>query len=93
MTAEILRIQKGKDFAQAVILTYRENRAYIGWFSSPMMNRETFKERLIKFHKDYDIQFITGDFNARQPRWCTNLDGNRRGTQLLHHIRKFPEYK
>lgn len=93
VTAEIKRVQNGNDFAQAVVLTDREERAYVGWYSSPVMSRAAFKETITKIHNDYDVQFFTGDFNARHPRWCTNHDGNRRGTQLLQHIRNHPEYQ
>lgn len=93
VTAEIKRIHEGNDFAQAIVLTDREEKAYIGWYCSPMMSRDAFRNELTKLYKDYDVQFITGDFNARHPRWCTSHDGNRRGTQLLHFIRACPEYQ
>lgn len=93
VTAEVMRIQDGNDFAQAVVLTDREERAYVGWYSSPVMSRAAFREAITRLHKDYDVQFLTGDFNARHPRLCTSHDGNRRGTQLLQDIRCYPEYQ
>lgn len=93
VTAEIRKIQEGNDFAQAVVLTDREERAYIGWYSSPVMSKDAFYDALTKLHKDYDVQFFKGDFNARHPRWCTQHDGNRRGTQMLSLIQALPDNK
>lgn len=86
------KLHNGKDFAQVVVLKDREERAYVGWNSSPMMSRDSFKKALTKLYKDYNVQLITGYFNARNHRWCTSHDRNRRGTQLLILIRNISEH-
>lgn len=91
-TAGVVRINDGNDFAQAIFLTDKDERAYIGGYNSPVMTRKAFGEKLEKLFADYDVQFVDGGFNARHPRWCTQNDGNRRGTQLLNLIRTRPEY-
>lgn len=58
-----------------------------------MMSRDSFRAELTKIYKEYNVQFITGDFNAMHPRWCSSHESNRRGTQLLHLIRNFPEHQ
>lgn len=93
VTAEVVRINDGNDFAQAIVLTDSDERAFIGWYNSPVMTRKAFGEKLDKLLAQYDVQFVAGDFNARHPRWCTQHDGNRRGTQLLNLIRVRPEYQ
>lgn len=90
VTAEKLRIDEGNDFAQAIDLTDKEEKAYVGWYNSPAMSRKAFNETLERIQTEYDVQRTLGDFNARHPRWCTQNDGKRRGTQLLHFIRKYP---
>lgn len=40
-TAEIIRIHVGDEFAQAIILTDRKNRAFIGWCSPPCHKRDS----------------------------------------------------
>lgn len=93
ITAEIRKVQEDNDFAQAIILTDKDEKAYIGWYSSPVMSKDAFHDTLEKIYKDYDVQFCTGDFNARHPRWCTHHDNNGRGKQLLKLIQEFPEYQ
>lgn len=46
VTAEIVRISSGNDFAQAIVLTDRVERAYRGWYNSPLMHRNTFNDTL-----------------------------------------------
>lgn len=67
-TAEILRMSKGNDFAQTIVLTDKENRGYIGWYNSPVMDKDTFSETLRRLITEYDTQIIIGDFNARHTR-------------------------
>lgn len=93
VTAEIVRINEGDDFAQAIVLTDKDEREFIGWYNTPVMTRRAFGEKLEKLLAEYDVQFVTGDFNARHRRWCTQHDGNKRGTQLLNLIRTRPEYQ
>lgn len=93
VTAEIVKVYNGNNFAQAVVLTEMEERAFIGWYNSPLMSREALKGKLTKLYQDYNVQFIADDFNARHPRWCTSHEGHRRETQLLHLIRTFPEHQ
>lgn len=92
-TAEVLRMNDGDNFAQAIVLTDKRDRAFISWYNSPLMKRERFRDVLTRLHKEYDVQFFAGDFNARHPRWCTNHDNVRRGTQLIHMTRAYPEYQ
>lgn len=91
VTTEVMRKNDKNDFAQAILLLDKEEKAYVGWYNSPMMGREAFKTALTRLHKVYNIQSITGDLNARHPRWCRSHDNARRGTQLLHFIRTFPD--
>lgn len=93
VTAEVVRINDGNDFAQAIVLMDKDKRSFIGWYNSPGMTRRAFGEKLEKLLEDYYVQLISGDFNARHPRWCSHHDGNRRGTQLLDLIRRRPEYQ
>lgn len=86
-----MRLYDKNDFAQAIILTDNDERAYIGCYNSLMMGREAFKTTLTRLHKEYNIQFIAGEFNARHTRWFQSHDNVRRGTQMLHFIRTFPE--
>lgn len=92
VTAEVLRKHAGNDFAQAIILTDKDEKAYGGWYNSPMMSKGSFKETLERLNRDHDLQFLPGDFNARDPRWCSNHDNTRRGTQLINFTRNHPEY-
>lgn len=93
ITAEIIELNTDIGFAQAIVLTDKEESAYVVWYNSPAMKITALNEELEKLHSDYDAQFLVGDFNARHPRWCTNHDNNRRGTQLLHFIRAHPEHQ
>lgn len=34
-TEEIVRMANGDEFAQAIVLTDKANRGYIGWYSAP----------------------------------------------------------
>lgn len=45
-TAEILRMYNGDEFAQVIVLTDKDNRGYIGWYSAPVMDKEVFGETL-----------------------------------------------
>lgn len=56
------------------------------------MRRETFGDTLKNFISDYDIQVIVGDFNARQTRWFTDHDRQRRGVRLLRLTEEQLEY-
>lgn len=90
-TAEIIRMHVGDEFSQAIILADRRNRAYIGWYSSPLMSQAGFGDTIRRICTDYDTQVITGDFNARHPRWCTSHDRFKRGARLLQLIHELPQ--
>lgn len=82
-TAQVLRKHECDEFAQAIVLTDRQNKAYIGWYNSPMMSREAFDNALHKLFTDYDTKLITGDFNARHTRWCKAHYRLKRVARLL----------
>lgn len=90
-TAENLRLHVEDEFAQGIILVDKLNRAYIGWYSSSLMSRKVFGETLQRLFKEYDTQFVAGDFNARDPRWCTNHERYRRGAELLRLTHDLPQ--
>lgn len=90
-TAEIVRLHAEDEFAQAIVLADKLNRAYVGWYSSPLMSREGFGEMLRRLYEEYDTQFLAGDFNARHPRWCTTHDRYIRGAELLSLTHDLPQ--
>lgn len=94
VTSEVMRKHNTNNFAQAIVLTDTNERAYIGWYNSPLVSREAFNSKLTRLHNDYNIQVIVGDLNARHPRWCHDYDNPRRGrgTKLVRFTRNLPTY-
>lgn len=67
-TAEVLRMNDGDNLAQDIILTDKEEKAFISWYNSPPMKRDRFRDTLERIHRKHDVQFYAGDFNVRHPR-------------------------
>lgn len=48
VTAEILREKHRDNFVHAIVITNRNDEAFIGWYNSPNMEREYFKDIIMK---------------------------------------------
>lgn len=91
--AEVLTLNNGNDFVQDIVLTDREKRAYVGWYNSPMMKKDTFGNKLRRILTKYDTQIKVGYLNARHPRWCTDHDRSKRESTILGILTELPTFK
>lgn len=47
-----MRMYGKNTFAQAIVLTVKEEKGYIRWYNSPLMGREAFKTTLTRLHNE-----------------------------------------
>lgn len=67
------------------MLTEKEGQAFVFCYYAPTVTTESFGDTLKRLLRDYNVQVIAGDYNARHPDWCTKHDDKRR-VQELHRI-------
>lgn len=77
-TAEMLRPQSGKDFTQGAVIVYREGQALVFCYCAPTLTTQTFGTTLERLLREYNVQIISGDYNARHTAWCSKHDDKKR---------------
>lgn len=77
-TAELLRPEDNTTFFQGIIMEDREGRALAFWYGAPTLGNTEFEATLTQLLTEYNIRFLTGDFNSRHPTWCKKHDEKKR---------------
>lgn len=64
-TVELVRLQEGVNFMRCVVLLDRMELELVAWYSAPTVTVERYVEEISMILTEYDVQVMTGDFNAR----------------------------
>lgn len=68
-TVGLLRPKDNVDCYQGIIMEDREGRALAFWYGAPTLGNTELEGIITRLLKDYDTQFLAGDFNSRHPAW------------------------
>lgn len=96
-TAELVRIAKGEEFIQAIVVEDREGHAMVFWYSAPKVCTEVFGETVNRLLTEYNVKVMMGDLTPATQRVAhattkrkkaynsSEISGNLRAIESTQH--------